>query len=666
MAKSSSVSRNGLVWLALVPALLTSCQRYEEASGKPVRPTPKPAATQAKAGQPAAKTGASAKVKYSRTHDEEIKEIFRLADKQQWEEAEDQANALLAAAPNYPPAQRLVDWVKKQGRLKREQAVEDRIREIDANSSVFNPTVKSLLKESKDRGLPPRKDVRDAIEQIKSTPYIPESFGKTNYLKGPLFDLEWAQGRMAKVLEKEISVHLDNATLETIIFNIGQAEGINFVADKSLPAFKQTLSVNMNKVKMTEFLRYVARNLELQFQVGDDLIWIVDAKDPKKVQEETRYYRLKKGFILPAQMGPPEVVRTTATVNNVTTVTEVQKMAKFVNDLAPALPSLAVAITNFFTGRFQIDYERNLIVARGTREQLEVMDKLVEEFDKPIQQVFIEARFITVTESTFLKLGIAWESGLNLLTASRDATDFTGLAIGQVGLGLQETKGNILSRKDLSATLTAIQQSGESQVLSAPRLALLNNLPATISDGKIQYYYEEYQVKQQILQYRSSSQLVPSGKPVKVTGGIQLAVLASIGGDGKTVLLALNPIVNSDVKLVPFATITDVDDTGKVVSTFDIKLPESRTQELATRVAVRSGQTVVLGGVLQRQQTTFVESVPVLGKLPIIGAAFRRRAELDSPRYLLIFVTATLLSETGEFLVFDEEEKPAVQKEEKK
>jgi type IV pilus assembly protein PilQ len=460
---------------------------------------------------------------------------------------------------------------------------------------------------------------------------------------------------MAKVLQKEVSIHLENATLENIIFTVGQAEGINFVADKSLPAFKQTLSVNMNKVKLSEFLRYVSRNMDLQFQVGDDLIWIVDAKDPKKVQEEVRIYRLRKGFILPAQLGPPEVVTTRATVNNVTTVTEVQKMAKFVNDLAPTSPSIERAITNFFTGKYQLDYERNLIVARGTREQLEVMDKIVEEFDRAIMQVLIEARFIVVSEATFLKLGIAWETGRELLSGGRVATDMTGLALGDVGLGLEETRGHILSRRNLSATLTAIQQSGESQVLSAPRLTVVNNLPATISDGKIQYYYEEYQVKQQILERRSSSQLVPSGKPVKVTGGVLLYVLASIGGDGRTIFLALNPQVNQDVKLVPFATITDRDDTGRIVSSFDIKLPESRTQDLSTRVVVRSGQTVVMGGVLERQQMTFVESVPILGNLPIIGAAFRRRTELDKPRYLLVFVTATLLSESGEYLVFDEE-----------
>ena len=72
-------------------------------------------------------------------------------------------------------------------------------------------------------------------------------------------------------------------------------------------------------------------------------------------------------------------------------------------------------------------------------------------------------------------------------------------------------------------------------------------------------------------------------------------------------------------------------------------------------MAINSGETVVMGGVLEREKSTYVESVPVLGDIPILGALFRRRTELDTPRYLLIFVTATIVKETGEFLVYDEE-----------
>ncbi len=620
-----------LLWLAFLMPI--GCQSTKESEPKP-----------------------APKVKYSSKYDDEFKKVFEQAKSGHWEEAEALATALYEKDPRDDAVQRLYDWVTKQRRLQREQAVEDKIREIDARNSVFNPSVVDLLKENKDRGLPPRKDLRDAVQKIESTPYIPENFGHTITNKGTLFDLDSKEGKMSQVLDKEISVHLDNVPLETIILNIGQSAGINFVADKALPALKQTLSLNLENVKLGEFLHYVSRNFEIQFQVGNDLVWIVDGKDPKKYLEVTRFYRLHKGFVMPAQFGASEVNRvTTTTPQNVKTVVETQKIDKFVNDGAPDVPYIEAAIKEFFTGKYMIDYERNLIVARGTPEQMDVIERIIEEFDRPIQQVLIEARFITVSQGAFMQLGVSWETGRDLLTSGRVAKDFTGLGT-DVGLGLQETFTNILSRRNLTATLTALEQSGESHTLSAPRLTLVNNLPATISDGKIQYYYEEYQVKQQILENRSSSTLVPSGKPVKLTSGVSLDVLASVGGDGKSILLALKPEVNQDVQLVTFATITDQDDAGRVVSTFDIKLPESRTQSLSTRVMVKSGETVVMGGVLEREQRTFVESVPVLGSIPIIGAAFRKRTEVDKPRYLLIFVTATLLSETGEFVVYEDED----------
>ncbi|PWU18422.1 MAG: type II secretory pathway protein, partial [Verrucomicrobia bacterium] len=148
---------------------------------------------------------------------------------------------------------------------------------------------------------------------------------------------------------------------------------------------------------------------------------------------------------------------------------------------------------------------------------------------------------------------------------------------------------------------------------------------------------------------------VPSGKPTKITAGAELNVMASISGDGKNIVLALNPKVNTDVQLVKYTTLYDYDQTGKQQTAFDINLPQYRTQEISTRVSVKSGETVVMGGVLERERTTFVESVPVLGDIPILGALFRRRTEVDTPRYLLIFVTATIVKDTGEFLVYEDD-----------
>jgi type IV pilus assembly protein PilQ len=383
---------------------------------------------------------------------------------------------------------------------------------------------------------------------------------------------------------------------------------------------------------------------------------VVDAKDPKPLMEETRFYRLRKGFVLPAQFGADEATIQRVQANNVTTTTETQKFQKFVNDEAPVAPSLEKAIKELFTGsKYIIDYERNLVVARGTPEQLEVIEQLIEEFDKPIQQVLIEARFVTLSKPAFLQLGVLWETG-RILGGGRQPVDYTGLIGPQdqvnIGVGLQESFTNILGREALSATISALEQSGESQTLSAPRLTVLNNRPARISDGKVQYFYEEYTVKQTITERTSASSFVPQGKPTKITSGAELDVLASISGDGKNILLALNPRVNTDVQLVNRFTLTDIEGNAQ----FRIFLPEYRTQELATRMAVKSGETVVMGGVLEREKSTYVEAVPVLGSLPVLGTFFRRRTEVDRPRYLLIFVTATIVADTGEFVVYDDAE----------
>src|SRR5438874_7743706 len=231
-----------------------------------------------------------------------------------------------------------------------------------------------------------------------------------------------------------------------------------------------------------------------------------------------------------------------------------------------------------------------------------------------------------------------------------------GAASAAVGLGISQTFTNVLGAADFSATISALEQSGESQTLSEPRLTVLNNRPATISDGKVQYYYEQYAVKSTVQQYYTASSFVPSGKPTKITAGAELNVMASISGDGKSILLALNPRVNTDVQLVRYATLTDFQGgISNLTSTFDINLPQYRTQELMTRVVVKSGETVAMGGVLERQRSTMVESVPVLGDIPIIGALFRRRTEVDTPRYLLVFVTATIVKDTGEYLVYEDE-----------
>ncbi len=587
-------------------------------------------------------------ISYSQKYDAEVKAIIALASRNRWEEALESAQQLLAHDSTDPAVVRVHDWISSQTESIRSKALEDTIRKIDSRSSVFSPTIPGLLTEIPDRGLPPRKELRDAVQDIESAPYVPSSYNQFIKLNAPDFDYTRQTGRMAKELNKPVSLKFEDLALKSIIFEIGKKENINFVADQSLKAFEQKIHVNFDQVRLGEFLEYISRNFDLQFMIGNDLIYVIDGSDTKKTIEETRIYRLRKGFILPARFGEDEVniKETKAKDGTVTTETNL-KGKSFVKDGVSATPAIEKAIIKFFKGSdYEIDYEHNLIIATGTREQLAELEKIIEAYDRPLQQVLIEARFITVSEASFMQMGALWETGRPDVDSAQPPIDYLGFGPENVGRSLQETfRDNLLDRDNLSLTLNALEQEGETRTLSAPRITVVNNLPAKISDGKIQHYYEEYTVSQTINERNIVAALVPTGKPQQITSGVSLEVMASIGGDGKTIYLALFPEVNQDVRLVPFATVAD--SSG---NSFEIRLPESRTQSMSTRVIVQSGQTVVMGGVLEREQSTYVDSVPILGKLPFIGAAFRRRTELDKPRYLLIFVTATLLSETGEFI----------------
>ena len=604
----------------------------------------------------------SDRVEYSAAYDRELESIFRLSEKGKWEEAEAEVGLLLQRHPEDTTLLRIGAWVATQKTLLRQQAIEDRIRTIDARQTGMNPSIRDVWEDNKSRGLPPRKDIRDALEMIQAEPYIPKNFGEKITKRGFLFDAQSQLGRMSGLLDNTVSIQSDEQTVKDILFDIGGKEGINFIVDEGLASLQQKLTLNLAKVKLGELLGYISRNAGVQFQVGEDLIWVIDGKASKELIEQTRFYRLRQGFIMPAQFGPEDT--TLVTVKNAkagtTTITETAKYEMFVNDSITKRPSIEDAIARFFKGTdFMIDYERNLIVATGTPAQFDVLERIIEEFDRPIQQVLIEARFITISEASFLDLGFRWASSV----AGNPPQDQTGIGNGALsseeGLLTRITfknvfkENSILSNADLSAALTALEQSGESQLLSAPRLTLLNNRPGSINDGQVNYFYEEFTIEETLTERQYSQRLVPKGTPSKITAGVSLEVVASIGGDGQSILLALHPVVNQNVSYVSLKgqTIEETSDSGEQ-SKLEIFLPQWRTQELATRVVVGSGQSVMMGGVLEREQRTIVESVPILGNLPGIGAMFRKRSTIDKPRYLLIFVTATLLDENGSFVTY--------------
>ena len=91
--------------------------------------------------------------------------------------------------------------------------------------------------------------------------------------------------------------------------------------------------------------------------------------------------------------------------------------------------------------------------------------------------------------------------------------------------------------------------------------------------------------------------------------------------------------------------------TGREIRQVVVKLPRISRREVQTKVVVDSGETVVMGGLIRTVSQETVRRVPILGSLPLLGPLFRRTDATEEQRNLIIFVTATVISERGESLI---------------
>jgi general secretion pathway protein D len=193
-----------------------------------------------------------------------------------------------------------------------------------------------------------------------------------------------------------------------------------------------------------------------------------------------------------------------------------------------------------------------------------------------------------------------------------------------------------LTGDELSATLNAFAEDGRLKVLATPRILVLDNQSATISIGKDVPRVTNTTVNQQgntvnTVQYR--------------TVGILLDVTPHINFDG-LVTMTVHPEISDRAPESESVQITE----GVTSPTFNVNYAD-------TVVAARNGQTVVIGGLIREQEEETVEKIPLLGDIPIIGAAFSNTVKAKTRRELMIFLTPFVAHTSAELEEIAELEK---------
>lgn len=284
-------------------------------------------------------------------------------------------------------------------------------------------------------------------------------------------------------------------------------------------------------------------------------------------------------------------------------------------------------------GRLVLDQRTNTLIVSDVPEKIQQLRQLVEQIDRPVDQVLIEAR-IVIANSTYARdLGARFgifgqRAGSNYSSVGSDANPGAGIPAGRgwnsdLGAGtftnspMGALAYTLLGRNfSLDMELTAMQEEGEGEVISNPRPITSNQREGLIQQGKEIGY-------------------------VTVTG--------SGGGGG-----VATPSVQFKEALLELKVTPTITNDGKVFLDLNVKkddidqfldlgvygaVPTLNRREINTAVLVEDGQTVVIGGVYEFTDRQSIAKVPFLGDIPFLGNLFKKRGKSKEKAEMLIFIT---------------------------
>jgi general secretion pathway protein D len=274
--------------------------------------------------------------------------------------------------------------------------------------------------------------------------------------------------------------------------------------------------------------------------------------------------------------------------------------------------------------------ENNQLIVRATPAQYDAIRGAIRKLDAVPLQVHIEARLLDVSLTNALQFGVQWffEDALADLTPPATPGDGTKAAVERMTYGTVSGAANnfIFAGRSAGALVTLLQSEGDVKVLSSPSVMVLNNSEASINIG------------QQIPVVSSYFNPISSGG-VGGTNASQSYVQFRDTG----IILNVKPRVNPGGLV--FMEIKAEQSTPGAASTADQyggNVPVDK-KEIETEVAVQSGDTILLGGLIQQNDSNSQSGFPGLMKIPLLGRLFGSSKRDNSRKELLVLITPTVI-----------------------
>lgn len=262
-------------------------------------------------------------------------------------------------------------------------------------------------------------------------------------------------------------------------------------------------------------------------------------------------------------------------------------------------------------GKVQTDKRTNNLIVRDVPANIEKIEKLITDLDKPTRQIRIAAQMIEVSTTALQEFGVNWASGGHGKRSSKVYSDSITISPGSVtnpaGTGTF-TFANLPKNFNITATVEALVSDGKGKIVAHPEVTTVDNKEARIQMGQ----------RIPIKQFDQSGNVVITFEEV----GTLLKVTPHITSENR-ILMMLKPERSS----------YEYDANGVIINTSNAE----------TNVVVENGQTAIIGGLTTQNVISNRNGIPGLKDIPFLGYLFSYTQKKVESRDLIIFVTPTIV-----------------------
>lgn len=282
-----------------------------------------------------------------------------------------------------------------------------------------------------------------------------------------------------------------------------------------------------------------------------------------------------------------------------------------------------------------ISPQAGLVTVRGLPAEITAVKKFIKDTETHLhRQVIIEAKIMEVTLSDDYQQGVHWEEVLGSL----GDTDFTFSTAGSIAgnvisSDIGGTTSLSFSGPDFSGVISLLQTQGNVQVLSSPRITATNNQKAIIKVGEDEYFVTEVS---STTTTGTSTTTTPEVELTPFFSGIALDVTPQIDAEGGVIL-----------HVHPSVTITEEQNKNIQLGSEELILPlaQSRVRESDTIIRAKSGEIVVIGGLIETYTIDQESNTPLLGDIPFVGELFKSKSETTQKRELVILLKPVVIGQ---------------------